>query len=173
MFYLPDLLRTWVQETFSQTALRGCSKEVKKQRIYSGFLQKKSQVVRTSRSQGFSIYGKIQESRLTETIPLICTLPSSASNLFFCYPESPQGVPPTGGGFRGWCLDATISFVYWNGQMTFFAPLAPQGKMESPCRCRIPRKVSQTMAGFSRKTPRSLCFTIFVKLCFLVCHCVS
>ena len=45
------------------------------------------------------MYGKMQESGLTEIIPLMCILAILGQNAPFLHPESPQGMQS--GGFSG------------------------------------------------------------------------
>ena len=68
------------------------------------------------------MYGKMQESRFTETIPLICILTIEGRYPVFLHPEFPSGC--TTGGLQGqqWLMAwwrATL-FVYWNGRQHFF-----------------------------------------------------
>ena len=95
-------MRTAARETAFQITLRNCSKEVKGgARIYRSFATKGRVVGNVKRillikenqvSQGlqrFSVYGKIQESGLTEIIPLICTSAIWGQYPVFSHPEFP------------------------------------------------------------------------------------
>ena len=62
------------------------------------------------------MYGKMQQSRLTEIIPLMCASAIRGQYPVFSHPEFPQGAPS-----RGWlqCLMATTSLVYLIRQAAF------------------------------------------------------
>ena len=59
----------------------------------------------------------MQESGLTEIIPLICTLAVWGQNPVFSHPELPQGAPAQ----RLYCdgLMAAMSFVHGHGRQQF------------------------------------------------------
>ena len=108
MFYLVGILRTYAQETASEVTLRELLQggqgeeqnhiEVGQQRVASHqkitVNQRKLDI--SLRNLALSMYGKMQESELTEIIPSICMSAIRASILCFLHPEvswgSPQGV---------------------------------------------------------------------------------
>ena len=105
MFYSVDKTEELNPDTASQIALRDCSVEARGRPGYMSFCNK-DQVVRTSKESllikenqisqvkefsSFSMYGKMQESGLTEIIPLICTSAIWGQYPVLSLPESPQG----------------------------------------------------------------------------------
>ena len=63
------------------------------------------------------LVGKIQESRLTDSIPLICTSVVLVQSPVLFHPEFPQGVPWLGVWLTvAYDLMAVTSFVYWSGR---------------------------------------------------------
>ena len=66
------------------------------------------------------MYGKMQESGLTEIIPLMCILAILGQNAPFLHPESPQGMQS--GGFSGWWLavHSILCLLIWQEMLFFF-----------------------------------------------------
>ena len=60
------------------------------------------------------MYGKVQESGLTEIIPFIGTSAIWGQDPVFSHPEFPQGSPAHVGGLQS--LTTVTSFVYWYGR---------------------------------------------------------
>ena len=102
------------------------------------------------------MYGKMQETRLIESMPLMCTLAISSQDPILPHPESPQGSPSAD------CSDLTAatSFVYWYGRQhfSFTATRSPRSRCGQSL--LLLRAVRENLSHAFLLTPSAL-LTIF------------